>query len=114
MHFHAEHGLFFETRRPLWTVVLSLASVVIVLGLNVFLGGVAFSLVAGAVGILLLLFAFTRGHSRIEPLVAWLIAIVTCGLIGIRRIEARPRCLHEYIREDYLRDDLDTMAGYAS
>ena len=64
MHFHAEHGLFFETRRPLWTVVLSLASVATVLGLNVFLGSVAFSLVAGAAGILLLLFAFTRGHSE--------------------------------------------------
>ena len=48
MHFHAEHGLFFETRRPLWRVALSLASVVTVLGLNVFLGSVAFSLVAGA------------------------------------------------------------------
>ena len=90
MHFHAEHGLFFETRRPLWTVVLSLASVVIVLGLNVFLGSVAFSLVAGAVGILLLLFAFTRGHSRIEPLVAWLIAIVTCGLIGSAALKLDP------------------------
>ena len=90
MHFHAEHGLFFETRRPLWTVVLSLASVVIVLGLNVFLGSVAFSLVAGAVGILLLLFAFTRGHSRIEPLVAWLIAIVTCGLIGTAALKLDP------------------------
>ena len=51
-----------------------------VLGLNVFLGSIFTR--RGCAGILLLLFAFTRGHSRIEPLVAWLIAIVACGLIG--------------------------------
>ena len=93
MHFHAEHGLFFETRRPLWRVALSLASVATVLGLNVFLGSVAFSLVAGAVGILLLLLAFTRGHSRLEPLVAWLIAIVACGLIGTAALQLNPDAL---------------------
>ena len=114
MHFHAEHGLFFETRRPLWTVVLSLASVVIVLGLNVFLGSVAFFSRCGC-----------RGHSltpiRIHP---WAFQDRASRCLAychryvwpnwIRRIEARPRCLHEYIREDYLRNDLDTMAGYAS
>ena len=87
MHFHAEHGLFFETRRPLWTVVLSLVSVVTVLGLNVFLGSVAFSLAAGGVGILSLLYAFYLGQSRIEPLVAWLIAIITCGLVGTAALQ---------------------------
>ncbi|MEC8052619.1 MAG: ABC transporter ATP-binding protein [Myxococcota bacterium] len=87
MHFHAEHSLFFETRRRLSTVVLSLVSVVTILVLNIFLGSVAFSLAAGGVGILSLLYAFYLGHSRIEPLVAWLIAIITCGLVGTAALQ---------------------------
>ena len=108
MHFHAEHGLFFETRRPLWTVVLSLASVATVLGLNVFLGSVAFPR-AGAAGILLLLFAFTRGHSRIEPLVAWLIAVVACGLIGTAALKLDPDAFMSTSAR-ISADDLDTLA----
>ena len=44
----------------------------------------------GCRGHSLTLFAFTRGHSRIEPLVAWLIAIVTCGLIGTAALKLDP------------------------
>lgn len=82
MHFHAEHTLFFERRRSLWQAAASLSLTVCVLILNVGMSNQALSLIGSGVGSLLLLVAYVRGQRRLEPALAWMLALVVCALLG--------------------------------
>ncbi|MEM6929975.1 MAG: ABC transporter ATP-binding protein [Myxococcota bacterium] len=79
MHFHADHALFFERRRPVWHAASSLALTVGVLAVNAGASRLTVSLVGAGTGILLLLVARVRGHRRVEPALAWALALV--GLV---------------------------------
>ena len=82
MHFHAEHSLFFDSRRPLGQVKLALSLTSLILVLNVFLNSVVFSICAFGLGLVALLIAYLRGHSRFEPLLACSIVLIACGILG--------------------------------
>ncbi len=82
MHFHAEHALFFEQRRSLGRVALSFVVTACVLVLNAGMQSTAISLAGAGVAGLLLLRAYGRGHRRIEPALAWTLALVTLALLG--------------------------------
>ncbi len=82
MHFDAEHALFFERRQPLWRSAMSLAVTVCVLVINAGVSNTMMSLTGTGVGALLLLIAYTQGHRRIEPALAWTLALVTFALLG--------------------------------
>ena len=82
MHFHAEHSLFFERRRPLWVAASALVLTISVLCVNAGARSAAFSAVAAGVGAMLLLFARARGHHRVEPAVAWSVALVALALMA--------------------------------
>lgn len=82
MHFHAEHPLFFERRRSLWQAAASLTLTVCVLILNAGTSNQALSLFGSGVGSLLLLVAYVRGQRRLEPALAWMLALAVCALLG--------------------------------
>lgn len=82
MHFHADHSLFFETKRPLRDSVRSVVLVVVVLIANVGLNDARASLIGVVLGGLLLTRALRQGDGRVEPLVAWTFALIGMGLIG--------------------------------
>lgn len=82
MHFHAEHALFFERRQPLWVAASAIALTSVVLIVNAGARSAALSLIGAGTGAVLLLFARARGHSRIEPAVAWTAALVGIALLG--------------------------------
>jgi len=82
MHFHAEHSLFFERRQSLWRAAASLALTVCVLIVNAGARSVPLSLVGSGVGSLLLLIAYANGHRRLEPTLAWTLALATFALLG--------------------------------
>ena len=82
MHFHAEHSLFFERRQPLWRAASSLALTVCVLIVNAGASSTAVSLAGAGTGALMLLVARARGHRRIEPALAWTLAVVVLALLG--------------------------------
>ena len=81
MHFHAEHTLFFKRHKPLWQVASSLVLTVCMLIVNAGMG-MNFSLVGSVVGFSLLIFAYIRGHRRIESVFAWVFAFVVLALLG--------------------------------
>ena len=81
MHFHAEHTLFFERRKPLWHTALSFVLTVSILIINASTS-TTFSLVGSSVGFLLLISSYVRGHKRIDPVFAWLFGIVVTAIIG--------------------------------
>ena len=57
MHFHAEHALFFEERRPVWRAGLSLGMTVSVLAVNAGAGSPLLSAGGATVAALLLVIA---------------------------------------------------------
>ena len=75
MHFHAEHTLFFEERKPLWQTVSVLILTVFVLIVNASTT-MTISLVGAGLGSILLCIAYLRGHKRVEPAFAWLLVLV--------------------------------------
>ena len=81
MHFHAEHTLFFERRKPPWQTALSLGLTIGVLILNASTNMMV-SFVGAGVGIILLAVAYVRGHRRIEPAFAWTLVLVVGTLIA--------------------------------
>ena len=82
MHFHAEHSLFFERRQPLWAAVLAVALTIGVLVVNTGMRSTTFSLVGASVAAMMLLVVHARGHSRIAPGLAWIVALVVLALFG--------------------------------
>lgn len=82
MHFHAEHSLFFESRRPLWKAGLSLTLTLGVLIVNAMASDITVSAIGSGVGALLLLIAYARGHQRIEPALAWTTLLIIFTLLG--------------------------------
>ncbi|MEN0061185.1 MAG: ABC transporter ATP-binding protein [Myxococcota bacterium] len=82
MHFHADHSLFFERRQPLWRAATSLALTACVLIVNAGATSLVVSVVGAGTGALLLVVARLRGHRRIEPVLAWTLALVALALLG--------------------------------
>ena len=82
MHLHAEHALFFERRQPLWVAALAMALTSSVLIVNAGTHSTTLSLVGSGLGAVLLLFARARGRRRIEPALAWALALVALALLG--------------------------------
>lgn len=82
MHFHAEHSLFFERRQHSWRAAISLIIAMSVLLLNAGLKSLLVSGAAAAVAAVLLLIAYTRGHRRMEPALAWTVVLVASALLG--------------------------------
>ena len=82
MHFHAEHALFFERRQPLWVASSAMALTFGVLITNAAARSTTLSMISAGVGAILLLFARARGHRRIEPALAWTVAVVGLALLG--------------------------------
>ena len=82
MHLHAEHSLFFERRQPLWVAALGIALTSSVLIVNAGARSTTLSLIGSGIGAVLLLFAHARGHRRIKPALAWILAIVALALLG--------------------------------
>ena len=82
MHLHAEHSLFFERRQPLWVAALGIALTSSVLIVNAGARSTTLSLIGSGIGAVLLLFARARGHRRIKPALAWILAIVALALLG--------------------------------
>jgi cobalt/nickel transport system ATP-binding protein len=90
MHFHADHALFFEQRQPLWRAAASLVLTLSVLAVNAGPGGAIVSLAGCGIGSLLLIAAQVRGHSRTEPAVAWVLALVACAVLGSTALRLDP------------------------
>jgi energy-coupling factor transporter ATP-binding protein EcfA2 len=82
MHFHAEHALFFEQRTSVKRAQVAVALTVTALVLNTSIGSILASLLGAGVGIVLLALARARGAARIEPVVAWVLALVGLGLVA--------------------------------
>lgn len=80
MHFHAEHGLFFERRRSLRAAGLSVALTVTVLLINTGAGSTTLSLIG--IGAALLLLAFGRSKHRLEPVFAWTLALIALAMLA--------------------------------
>ena len=82
MHFHAEHSLFFEQRQELWRPALCFGLTTCVLVVNVGASNTVVSLVGSAFGFLLLLNSHLGGRRRMEPALAWTLALVVCVALG--------------------------------
>ena len=82
MHFHAEHALFFQHRQPLWRAALAIALTSAVLIINAGAGSTTVSLVGFVIGALLLLLARVHGQRRVEPALAWTLALVALALVA--------------------------------
>ena len=82
MHLHAEHSLFFERRQPLWVAAWGVALTGSVLIVNAGARSTTLSLIGSGIGAVLLLFASARGRRRIEPALAWTLALVALALLG--------------------------------
>ena len=82
MHLHAEHPLFFERRQPLWVAASGIALTSSVLIVNAGTRSTTLSLIGSGIGAALLLLARARGRRRIEPALAWTLALVALALLG--------------------------------
>ena len=82
MHFHAEHSLFFERRQPLWRSVASLGLTICVLVVNAGAASTTISMIGAGVGLLLIAIAYGSGQRRMEPVIAWTVALVVSALLG--------------------------------
>ncbi len=82
MHFDAEHALFFERRQPLWLAASSLALTSCVLIVNAGARSATVSGVLAGIGALLLVFAHFGGRRRLQPALAWALALVVLVLLG--------------------------------
>ena len=82
MHFHAEHELFFEQRRPLWKVSLSLGLTILVLIANMAAQSLTLSLYGSCISLLLLIIAYLSGHRRVQPAFAWTLGLVVFVFLG--------------------------------
>ena len=82
MHLHAEHPLFFESRQPLWVAASGIALTSSVLIVNAGMRSTTLSVIGSGIGAVLLLLARARGRRRIEPALAWTLALVALALLG--------------------------------
>ncbi|MEL6185804.1 MAG: ATP-binding cassette domain-containing protein [Myxococcota bacterium] len=82
MHFHAEHSLFFESRRPLWAAALAFGLAVSVLIVNAAARSSTFSFLAGVIGLVLLVSARARRKSRVKPALAWIVGLVLVAMLS--------------------------------
>ena len=82
MSFHAEHSLFFEHRQSLGQARLSLGLTLCVLILNAGASSTRVSLIGSGIGILLLIYAYLRGHRRIESALVWTLALIVFVVLG--------------------------------
>ena len=76
MHFHADHALFFDQRPSVAKAGGSVALTVAVLIANASIGSTVASMVGVGLGVLLLVVARVQYHSRLEPIAAWIVALV--------------------------------------
>ena len=81
MHFHADHSIFFEERKPMWRSVGSLGLTTVILALNTG-NSLMFSVWGAGVGLVLLLFSVVRGQNRIQPVMTWIVSLIVIGLLG--------------------------------
>ena len=82
MHFDVEHSLFFETRQPLRTVILSLTLTACVLIANASASSTTLSLIGAGSGALLLLLNRSHGRRRVEPALAWTLGVMALIVLG--------------------------------
>ena len=82
MHLHADHSLFFEHRQSLRQTTFVFMLTCCVLVANVAVDSAMFSLLGAVVGLMMLLFAYSRGHRRLQPAIAWGLSLVILALIG--------------------------------
>ncbi|MEC8192479.1 MAG: ABC transporter ATP-binding protein [Myxococcota bacterium] len=82
MHFHADHALFFEQRPSIRRAGAAVALTVAVLVVNAGADSMVGSLIGAGFGALLLVLARVRGAGRIEPAIAWVLALVGIGLVA--------------------------------
>ena len=79
---HAEHSLFFERRKPRWAAAMGILLTLAVLVINAGARSTAVSLLGAGAGALLLLIALTHGQRRVEPALAWTMALVFLALVA--------------------------------
>ena len=82
MHFHADHGLFFERRQSVWRAGVTLAITICVLFLNAGLQSASASLTGSCIAGTLLVVAYLRGHRRLAPALLWTVALVIFALLA--------------------------------
>jgi len=82
MHFHADHALFFDRRPSIIRASTALAVTLVVLIVNSSAESIFGSLMGAGIGVLLLFVAHLRGSGRVEPAVAWVLALVGLGMVA--------------------------------
>lgn len=82
MHFHADHALFFDRRPSMARAGSAIALTVAVLIINASADSTVGSLLGAGLGVLLLVVARMRGVGRVEPIVAWVLALAGLGMIA--------------------------------
>ena len=99
MHFHADHSLFFERPQQLWRPATSLALTVCVLIANAGWSSMMASVLGSCAGACLLVFAYSRGHRRMEPAIAWTLVLVASAVLGSLALQsAQTRILETVAR----------------
>ena len=82
MDFHADHSLFFARPTSIRRATIALAVALGVLVVNASVDSAAVSLSGAGIGVLLLVFTQTQGSTRIQPVVAWVVAVVGLSLVA--------------------------------
>ena len=82
MDFHADHTLFFERPTSIRRAKAAIALSLVILIVNTTVQSSVFSLSAAGAGVLMLVLARTRGASRVQPTVAWVVAVVALSLLA--------------------------------
>ena len=82
MDFHADHSLFFARPTSIRRATIALAVALGVLIVNASVDSAAVSLSGAGIGVLLLVLTQTQGTARIQPVVAWVVAVVGLSLVA--------------------------------
>ena len=82
MHFHAEHSVFFESRRKLKGVAASCVLTLIILTINASISSPYYSALSIFTGLLLIVVARLRGHRRLVPVMTWMITLVAVAILA--------------------------------
>ena len=82
MDFHADHSLFFARPTSIRRATVALAVALGVLIVNAAVDSAAVSLSGAGIGVLLLVLTQTQGTARIQPVVAWVVAVVGLSLVA--------------------------------
>ena len=82
MHFHADHSLYFERRSSVARASAAIAVTVAILVVNSSAGSTVVSLSGAGIGAFALVLARVRGAGRIEPILAWVLAVVGLSAVA--------------------------------